>query len=49
MERTEVIKKENNILINDILTRNYYTEFSKDDSDKNIELIINRKNIKSNC
>ena len=49
MERTEVIKKENNILINDILTRNYYTEFSKDDSDKNIELIINRKNIKSKC
>lgn len=41
--------KQNNELLEDILRRNYYEEFKKKDSTKNIELIINRKNINSKC
>lgn len=41
--------KENDELITDILKRNYYNEFLQDNSEKNIELIINRKNTQSTC
>lgn len=49
MEYKDRLIEENNELIADILKRNYYTEFVKDDSKKNIELIINRNNISSKC
>ena len=41
--------EQNNELINDILKRNYYKEFQKENSSKNIELIINRLNTNSKC
>lgn len=49
MENNERLIKENNELISDIIERNYYNEFLKEDSKKNIELIINRCNINSKC
>lgn len=49
IERRENIEKQDNQLIYDILNRNYYKEFSKTDSSKNIALIINRTNKNSQC
>lgn len=48
MEDVNTIRQ-NDELILDILKRNYYSEFVKKDSSKNIELIINRTNVKSKC
>lgn len=49
MENNERLIEENNQLISDIIERNYYNEFLKEDSKKNIELIVNRCNINSKC
>ena len=49
LSKRERMIEEDNELIYDILTRNYYNEFKKEDSSKEIELIINRLNIESKC
>lgn len=50
MEKKEDrITIENDELISDIIERNYYNDFEKENGEKNIELIINRCNTVSKC